>query len=203
MKNKLKIILCALLIGQFGLSAQNKDGIPDRHEWRFGVAGFPFMDIMMYSDGIGYDMIDPYVYYLDPDWLYRDYHGTRRMFGLVTAEYSINLKKHFTFAVGAYLSTGWNKVYEYDGTNKGSQLGFGLTIMPTARFKYISREAFNLYGSVGLGVMAGTFEEGLYAYPTFQLVPVGLTFGRKIYGFAEIGAGMLYIGGNVGMGFRF
>ena len=202
MTNRLTVILCAFLLCPIGLAAQNKDDIPYRHEWRFGLAGLPLMDSFMYSDGY-FDAVNPEIYYLDPDRLYKDYDGTRRMFGLVSAEYSINFRKRFTFAVGAYLSTAWNKVYRYDGKPKGTAMGIGLTIMPTARFKYISRDAFSMYGSAGLGIMAGYTENEAYAYPSFQLVPVGLTFGRKVYGFAEFGLGMLYIGGNIGMGYRF
>ena len=202
MTKRLTVILCALLLCPLGLAAQNKDDIPYRHEWRFGLAGLPLMDSFMYTDGY-FENIDPNVYYLDPDRLYKDYEGTKRMFGLVTAEYSINFRKRFTFAVGAYLSTGWNRVYRYDGTKKAPEIDLGLTIMTTARFKYISRKAFNMYGSVGLGLIAGLSEREAYIYPTFQIVPLGFTFGRKVYGFAEFGLGTLYVGGNIGAGFRF
>ena len=203
MTKRLTSILCAIMLCQLGLASQNQDEIPYRHEWRFGVAGFPIMEMLMYSDW-GYDaMIDPAFTYIDTDRLYRDYEGTRRMIGLLSAEYSINYRKRFTFAAGAYLSTAWNNVYGYDGTRKGADMGFGLTIMPTARFKYVSREAFNMYGSVGLGLIAGYFDKEAYVYPTFQLVPVGFTFGRKVYGFGEFGLGSLYIGFNIGVGYRF
>lgn len=203
MTKRLTIILCALMLCPLGLAAQNQDEIPYRHEWRFGVAGYPLMDMLLYSDGWYDYMIDPAFSYINPDRLYKDYEGTRRMIGLLSAEYSINYRKRFTFAVGAYLSSAWNKVYQYDGTRKGADVGFGLTIMPTARFKYVNREAFSMYGSAGLGIMAGFFDDEAYIYPTFQLVPLGLTFGRKVYGFAEFGLGTLYIGANIGAGFRF
>ena len=201
MTNRLTVILCMLLLCQLGLSAQDNDDIPYRHEWRFGLAGLPIMDGLLYSDG--YFDIDPHINYLDPDRLYKDYNGTSRMFGLISAEYSINFRKRFTFAVGGYLTSAWNRVYRYDGTPKRPEIGFGLTIMPTARFKYVSRDAFSMYGSAGLGVMVGLSEKEVYCYPTFQLVPLGLTFGRKVYGFAEFGLGTLYIGGNIGVGYRF
>lgn len=201
MTNRLTVILCALLLCPLGLAAQNKDDIPYKHEWRFGAAGYPIMDMLLYSDGIGYVDIIPY--YTDADRIYEDYEGRRSMIGLISAEYSLNLRKKFTFAVGAYLSTAWNKVYQYDGQKNGADVGVGLTIMPTARFKYVSKNAFNMYGSAGLGIMAGYFQKEAYVYPTFQLVPIGLTFGRKVYGFAEFGLGTLYIGGNIGVGYRF
>ena len=203
MTKRLTIFLCTIMLCPLGLAAQNQDEIPYRHEWRFGAAGLPLMDMLLYSDGWYDYMIDPAFSYINPDRLYKDYEGTRRMIGLLSAEYSINYRKRFTFAVGAYLSTAWNNVYQYDGTRKGADVGFGLTIMPTARFKYVSREAFSMYGSAGLGLMAGFFDDEAYIYPTFQLVPVGFTFGRKVYGFAEFGLGTLYIGANVGVGYRF
>ena len=36
-----------------------------------------------------------------------------------------------------------------------------------------------------------------------QIIPIGITFGRKVYGFAEYGAGFTYLGGSVGIGYRF
>ena len=200
MNKRLTLVLFLAFLWPLGLSAQKTQDVPFRHEWRFGVAGFPFMESFMFS-GWGYDI------YPTPDdgldEIYSDYYGATRALGLLTAEYSINYRKHFTFSIGGYFTGLWYNTYDYMDVRKGTDVGFNLSILPTARFKYINREFFSMYGSVAAGVAIGYFDKELYAFPTFQLVPVGFTFGRKVYGFAEAGLGFLYIGGQIGVGYRF
>ena len=43
-----------------------------------------------------------------------------------------------------------------------------------------------------------------FRVPTlFQVAPVGITAGRRLYWFAECGIGMVYVGGKTGIGIRF
>ena len=200
MNKRLTMALCLLLILPLGAAAQKNPDVPFRHEWRFGVAGFPFMESLMFSSW-GYDFDLPPAD--DLDNIYSDYPGATRALGLLSAEYSINYRKHFTFSIGGYFTGLWYSTYDYKDVRKGTDVGFNLSILPTARFKYINREFFSMYGSVAAGVAVGYFDKELYAFPTFQLVPLGVTAGRKVYGFAEVGFGLLYIGGNVGVGYRF
>lgn len=53
MTNRLTVILCAFLLCPLGLAAQNKDDIPYKHEWRFGLAGLPlWMAFYIATDGM-------------------------------------------------------------------------------------------------------------------------------------------------------
>lgn len=201
MHKKLTIILLILMFFPAGLSARKREDVPFRHEWRFGLAGYPLGDMLMYSRPY-YDYYYPYDSG-NPDYIYQDFEGARRMTGLLSAEYSINCRRRFTFAIGGYLSSVWHKKYDYTGAKKGTGMGVNLTLMPTARFRYIDKDIFGMYGSIAAGIMVGYFEQEFYAFPTFQIVPVGITIGKKVYGFAEAGVGLLYIGGNIGVGYRF
>ena len=206
MNHKLLFLLCVLSIFAQDASAQiletkRKTPAKYKHEWRFGVAGYPVMESLIFSDwGYKYDVVDPGT--ANVDRLYKDYHGTRRMIGLISAEYSYNPHKHLTFSVGGYASAVWEKVYDYNGKSKGINAGFNLDIVPTIRGNYIAKDKFTMYSSVGIGVSVGYFEEW-NVWPTFILVPLGITFGDKIFGFAEFGTGLLYIGGAAGIGYRF
>jgi len=40
-------------------------------------------------------------------------------------------------------------------------------------------------------------------FPAYQLVPIGVTFGKRFYGFAEAGYGFQYQGGRAGIGWKF
>ena len=207
MKHRLLIFLCALSLLAQEASAQmlvkkDKEPAKYKHEWRFGVAGYPIIEMLGYSDWGYHDIDIMRPGYTDIDRLYKDHHGSRRMIGLVSAEYSYNFHKHLTLAVGGYASTVWEKSYDYMGHRNGTNAGFSLSIVPTLRGKYLARDKFSMYSAVGLGVNVGYFKEWS-VWPTFIIVPLGITFGDKVYGFAEFGAGLLYIGGAAGVGYRF
>lgn len=193
-----RIIIFLILFLPVCISAQNKEVPECRHDWRFGFAGYPMMDQLFF--GYGHDH-----YYgpIDTDLVYGDYHGDTNMVGLFSAEYSINYTKRFTFAVSGYLNTIWTPMYNYKGNRDGLNLGLSLHVIPTARLNYINRPAFSMYSSIGLGLIVGAEKKEAFAFPTFQIAPLGITFGRKIFGFAEYSAGLSYIGGRAGIGYRF
>ena len=193
------LILSLLTLSCAALPAQTKEPATYRNEWRFGVAGLPLFDYLCYG-GFGYHDYD---YRPDTDFLYEDYDGDRRMLGLLSAEYSINFSKKFTFAIGGYVTSVWNNVYDYKGNRKGSEIGLSLHVIPTARVNYLSRDSFRIYGSAGLGASAFYDDGDFYVYPTFELVPVGFTVGRKVYFFAEYAIGFTYLGGAAGIGYKF
>jgi hypothetical protein len=73
-----------------------------------------------------------------------------------------------------------------------------LGVMPTVRFVWYWREKVQLYSSVSLGVMTDMYE----ILPWGDVTLVGCMFGRKLFGFAEIGGGMSGVF-RIGMGYRF
>ena len=96
--------------------------------------------------------------------------------------------------------TGQKKTY------KGTATMLVLAAMPTAHFKYMSRPNCSLYGEAQFGVAYYEFNRN--ADPSdliisFQAIPFGVTFGRDFYGFAEIGIGTQWMGGHLGIGYRF
>jgi hypothetical protein len=197
MKRTVFILTLLTLLPTF-MSAQQKEEPLYRHEWRFGLSGLPAIDALIHGRFHDHEPYD-----VDIDHAYESYGGPRRMLGLLSAEYSINRSKRFTFAVGGYVNYIWNRVNDYAGRRTGTEIGLSLHVIPTARYKYISKPAFSAYGSIGLGAMVGCEDGEFFALPTFQIIPIGITFGRKVYGFAEYGAGFTYLGGSVGIGYRF
>lgn len=197
MKRTVFILALLMLLPTF-MSAQQKEEPLYRHEWRFGLFGLPAIDALIHGRFHDHEPYD-----VDIDHAYESYGGPRRMLGLLSAEYSINRSKRFTFAVGGYVNYIWNRVNDYAGRRTGTEIGLSLHVIPTARYKYVSKPAFSAYGSIGLGAMVGCEDGEFFALPTFQIIPIGITFGRKVYGFAEYGAGFTYLGGSVGIGYRF
>lgn len=74
-------------------------------------------------------------------------------------------------------------------------------LLPEVRLNYVNKKAFTMYGSLGVGALLSTNNDPLVF--SFQLVPVGIEFGKKLYGFADLGIGVNYIGGRAGIGFKF
>ena len=73
-----------------------------------------------------------------------------------------------------------------------------LSVMPTVRFSWFYREAVQMYSSVSLGVVTD-FDE---AYVWGDATLFGCSFGRKFFGFAELGLGMSgWL--RAGIGYRF
>ena len=64
-------------------------------------------------------------------------------------------------------------------------------------------DRFRVYSGVGYGTMAGyTDGDGRPAHGV-QIVPAGISFGRRFFGFAELGMGWMYCPSRAGIGFRF
>jgi|GEM_PF-3521963 len=73
--------------------------------------------------------------------------------------------------------------------------------MPTFRFTWISKRRFTLYSkaSVGIGYANGIKK----CFAAAQLSPVGITFGKTVFGQFELGAGTQGLPLLFGVGFRF
>ena len=75
------------------------------------------------------------------------------------------------------------------------------SVMPTFRFTWISKRRFTLYSkaSVGIGYANGIKK----SFAAAQLSPVGITFGKTVFGQFELGAGTQGLPLLFGVGFRF
>ena len=73
--------------------------------------------------------------------------------------------------------------------------------MPTFRFTWISKPRFTLYSKASVGV---GFANGIKkCFAAAQLSPVGITFGKTVFGQFELGAGTQGLPLLFGVGFRF
>ena len=129
--------------------------------------------------------------------------------GLLTGEVAFKLRKWFTVGVQLAGANFWA-----DTVNGGGRVsGTALYLLPNVRFTYVRSDVFKMYSGVGLGlgVLNGfSAEKSVFAgiggadiQPAFQAVPVGIQFGRDIYGIAEVSLGTMNVGLRAGLGFRF
>ncbi len=116
----------------------------------------------------------------------------------------------FLFAYDAV----WQNTYSWwDGSKQSKRVENYYTPMVVARFSRLNRSIVRLYSSVGVGITYLQDNYTSYNYiPSgsqywtkfaLQIAPVGITIGKKLFGYAEIGIGNIYEGGCAGIGYRF
>ena len=195
----------AVLLSQIPLLArktekQTWDSQPYKYELRFGY-GIPsetpvdaYLSNPLYSsDGRLSSMYSPK-------------RGSLYSTGAFTAELGLNFRKWFTLAFQASISGVWNDTFSPDGTDiLSSASGVVFNIAPQARFNWIKCSAFRLYSSVGCGMTLVSYEGETSLSPSFQFIPIGITAGRSVFFFAELGGGVdcNFVGGHLGIGYRF
>ncbi len=176
-----------------------------KYEVRLGWAGAPLVDYS--NSGVWANRwMEPY-FDNSLGGLYQDIKGSTIITGVISADVDIYFKKWLSLNV----SLNFNNIskYAFDGYSFDKFLKSShtyITILPAVKFTYLTRPIVRLYSSVGLGLtcVAGKDDSmDMRAYPNIQVVPFGISLGKKVYGFAEFGTGMLYMGGRVGIGYKF
>lgn len=134
------------------------------------------------------------------DMLYADTYLTPRKF---VGNYSLS----YTYHDRKWLQYGGQVVFGASTRSCKSSLThekvenlnyYVLSVMPTVRFSWFYRETVQMYSSVSLGVVTN-FDE---AYVWGDATLFGCSFGRNLFGFAEVGLGMSgWL--RAGIGYRF
>ena len=191
----------AVVLSIFSLDARSgkKEELPFKYEARLGWCGYPTGDDLNFASGH-----NPFYSSHPIKDLFADYDGPTYMTGNIMAEMDFHFRKWFTLAVGVAANGIWKDKYDaLTDKLKGRESGFTLTVLPQARFTWVSRDIVRLYSSVGLGLTGGSFDDRSETVIAAQAVPVGITVGKRLFGFAEVGIGTVYIGGMFGIGYRF
>lgn len=198
-----RLLLAAVLVLAVVCGAEAADGDGDRtpfkYEMRFGYGGFPLYDN------------DNYDYHADLDFsdkllsdCYGDYVSGLDFTGIFSAEFNFIFTKWFTLSLGAGADLMFVRYSDpVSRTRTWTRSGISVNVMPQARFAYVSKEYVKMYSAVGLGLYGGRLGDRSHLSVGWQVVPIGIMFGRKVFGFVEIGIGTMYAGGLAGVGFRF
>lgn len=176
---------------------KDSDPFPFKYEARIGWAGASLFDSYVVSD-------EPVVYIPTLAGLYEDYSGDTYLTGTFSAEFNFQFRKWFALSLGLGYDGIYSRRYSADtGRKTGADHGAIFTFLPQLRFSYLNREYVKLYSSIGVGYTVGTFRGSSAGWLAAQIVPIGVTAGKKVFGFFETGAGTVFLGCRVGVGFRF
>ena len=174
--------------------------LPYKYEFRLGICGYPTLDYENFTPY--YD----YIYYNDTPIkdLFSDYDGPTYMTGNIMASLDIHYRKRITLSLGLATNGVWKNQYDVFTDQKTRRVsGVVMTALSQIKFNWVAREVVRVYSSVGLGITAGGFDDISDAYLAGQAVLLGVSVGRRFVGFAECGTGSMYMGGMVGVGYRF
>ena len=169
-------------------------------EVRLGWSGYPTMDYENFT------MYTSDFYYSDSpiQQMFSDKDGPTYMTGNIMASIDFERKKWFSFSIGLAANGVWKDKYDYrTGLKTHRENGCIVTVLPQARFNWLNREAVRMYSAIGVGVTAGAFDDKADCYLAGQITFLGVSVGRRLIGFAELGSGSMYMGGMVGIGYRF
>lgn len=172
-----------------------------QHDIRLGIGSVSLFSMFM-LDADFFGMVD--VDYVEPSFRYQMkesnyYKGAEYFTGVLSLSYTYQLRRWCQLG-GTVNFAAVTRPYYYNITNKKAydRNSYFASIMPTVRFTYLNREKVQLYSAVSLGVAVGIYE----AVPCYDFTLFGCSFGKSLFGFAEIGNG--FGGwGRVGIGYRF
>lgn len=168
----------------------------DKHEFRVGVGSYS-LAADLFLDGFG--DTDYYRSFRDQMLDAETYLTDRRFVGTYSLSYTYHSRRWFQYGGTVWFGAVTQSRHDSLTDRKIEQLNeYVVGVMPTVRFVYMYRDNVQLYSSLSLGLVVGSGASFLWADATL----FGCTFGRKLFGFAEIGTG---VGGwgRVGIGYRF
>lgn len=120
----------------------------------------------------------------------------------IEALYSFNPRWSVGLGVGY---SGFEMVTKEIATGNVTKHDY-FTLMPITaigRCNYLNRPAVKLYGSLEAGVFLPIGTGDFQVVPNVQLNPIGVEFGRRLFGLVELGIGLNYVPVRIGMGYRF
>ncbi len=163
-----------------------------KHEISVGVAPIPFWGLFTGNDySISDDILEE---------IYGKRDGETRFIPLFSVAYNHYYQKWFSLNTRVSLMNQYNYVYSgADSHVDHLEVYPGLNIMAMAQFTYLNKENVRLYSAAGLGLtlFSGTI------IPAGQFTFFGVSLGKKVFGFAEIGSGTEYLLVHGGLGYRF
>lgn len=190
------IIIAALLLAAGSVHAQ--EAVSHRFTVRAGV-GLPGAGTEYFTQGT-----TKTTYGLEA--IYGDYISDLKATPAISLEAYYTFNQWLRFGLDVIYGTYENQVMNgiTDQVSR-ERKGQSYIILPTASVNYYQKGALNLYMALGVG--AGYYSgfdnmENKLAF-NVQFTPLGIEYGRKLFGFAEAGLGTAVSWVRGGIGYRF
>lgn len=93
--------------------------------------------------------------------------------------------------------------YSPEEHNPGASTSYDCNLMLMLYGNWFTRERINIYSGVGYGTMGGYVNGDGRPSHGFQFTPIGVSYGKRFFGFAELGTGWMFFPVRAGIGYRF
>lgn len=173
---------------------------------RLGISGMPSAIGERFTDGaIRYGYNEIYPERLHVGDAYAGYMGNVMSTGVISAELVWNPSKRFNFSGNLAVCPVWAGTFDgVTDARLNTKAGCTVVVMPEVRLMYCNTRTVRAYSALGLGLgMYPGFSKAEFFIPEIQFNIAGIEIGRKWFGFGEFGAGTIFTGVRVGVGYRF
>ncbi len=176
-----------------------------KHEISVSAAGVPTRSVI---DGFNYFMkadVKTYLISLTNTYFNASTYEIEKTTPFMSVNYMYNRSHRWAFGASLSYERGTDAFYNnIDDSLVNMESKNIITAMAFARLTWLNRPFVRMYSMVGMGrsfSLEGELGDGDGF--AMQVVPLGISAGRNLYGFAETGLGTSYFGINVGIGYRF
>ncbi len=140
--------------------------------------------------------------------LYADYKGELKSMGSFHVAAGYRLKGWLTLSGYLMYNQMWQDVLSgTSGKIVDTRWSHVMAVTPEVKFTFLNKRYVQLYGSLAAGLSFYKSDEDSFmdydVYPHVQVVPFGISTGRRFFGFTEVGYGTEFIGLRAGLGIRF
>ena len=203
MKQATLLLLSLLLAAGARAAAPETDDRPkvpepralSRHEIRLSVGAYP-------------QRIDPKYdlwYYGESFAASKYYEGSTYTAGIYGLEYYYRASRRWDIGLHFSWAREYSNLYSNIDNARLKRLDTDfLTFTPTVRFNWKRSKTVHIYSAAGFGVILTqeSCRKGVEDKAAVQITPIGVSVGRRLFGFAELGFGVhgVFIGG---IGYRF
>ncbi len=172
----------------------------DQHDFRVGV-GIPSLGSLLFMSEWGYGDVNGYNFREQINNA-KIYDAGSYFTGTYSFSYAYHSRRWLQCGATVNFASAVNTIrYVENKKLAESHTYFMVSAMASFRFIYLYREKVQLYSTVSVGLATGS-SSVLLPWTDFTLI--GCTFGRKLFGFVELGS-LTGTGGcgRVGIGYRF
>lgn len=145
------------------------------------------------------------IFMLGEDVTGENSYGPMKTAGIFSADFDFKVKNWLTVGAKVSYRNAWRELRSTDGSNEIEDIDRieAASIMPTLKFTTGYNSIFRYYATFGLGAgmdMSNGINEEFVA---FQFTPIGISVGKKVSWYFELGAGHAFAGFITGLSYRF
>jgi len=139
-----------------------------------------------------------------PGWMLGSVGGAESNFSLI-GEFKYTPVKWISLALigGIHDRQPGPDNYSPEERNPKASTTYDCNLMLMLYGNWFTRERVNIYSGVGYGTMGGYVDGDGRPSHGFQITPIGISYGKRLFGFAEMGTGWMFCPVRAGIGYRF